>query len=57
MTKIRALWCLNVNMVVGFGPNLGPALWPMAKPINYDVLTMSGGLFPTTHDETVQIIH
>ena len=27
-------WCLNVNLVIGFGPNLGLALWPRAKPIN-----------------------
>ena len=26
-------WCLNVNIVIGFGPNLGLALWPRAKPI------------------------
>ena len=26
--------CLNVNLVIGFGPNLGLALWPRAKPIN-----------------------
>ena len=25
--------CLNVNLVIGFGPNLGLALWPGAKPI------------------------
>ena len=28
------IWCLNVNIVIGFGPNLGLALWPRAKPIN-----------------------
>ena len=27
-------WFLNVNLVIGFGPNLGLALWPRAKPIN-----------------------
>ena len=27
-------WCLNVDIVIGFGPNLGLALWPRAKPIN-----------------------
>ena len=27
-------WCLNVNLVIGFGPNLGLAFWPRAKPIN-----------------------
>ena len=27
-------WCLNVNLVIGFGPNLDLALWPRAKPIN-----------------------
>ena len=27
------MWCLNVNLVIGFGPNLGLALWPGAKPI------------------------
>ena len=27
-------WCLNVNLVMGFGPNLGLAFWPRAKPIN-----------------------
>ena len=26
--------CLNVNLVIGFGPNLGLALWPRAKPFN-----------------------
>ena len=26
--------CLNVNLVIGFGPSLGLALWPRAKPIN-----------------------
>ena len=26
-------WCLNVNLVIGFGPSLGLALWPRAKPI------------------------
>ena len=25
--------CLNVNLVIGFGPSLGLALWPRAKPI------------------------
>ena len=25
--------CLNVNLVIGFGPNLGLELWPRAKPI------------------------
>ena len=27
-------WCLNVYLVIGFGPNLGLALWPRAMPIN-----------------------
>ena len=27
-------WCLNVNLVIGFCPSLGLALWPRAKPIN-----------------------
>ena len=31
--------CLNVNLVIGFGPNPGLALWPRAKPINYPVVT------------------
>ena len=31
-------WCLNVNLVIGFGPNLDLALWPRAKPINFDTL-------------------
>ena len=26
-------WCLNVDLVIGFGPSLGLALWPRAKPI------------------------
>ena len=26
--------CLNVNLVIGFGPSLGLAFWPRAKPIN-----------------------
>ena len=28
------MWCLNVDLVIGFGANLGLALWPRAKPIN-----------------------
>ena len=24
-----------MNLVIGFGPSLGLALWPRAKPINY----------------------
>ena len=27
-------WCLNVDIVIGFVPNLALALWPRAKPIN-----------------------
>ena len=26
-------WCLYANIVTGFGPSLGLALWPRAKPI------------------------
>ena len=33
-------WCLNVNLVIGFGSNLGLALWPRAKPINSAPLTV-----------------
>ena len=29
--------CLNVNLVIGFGPSLGLALWPRAKPINTQI--------------------
>ena len=29
--------CLNVNLLIGFGPFLGLALWPRAKPINRQV--------------------
>ena len=34
-------WCLNVDLVIGFGPNLGLALWPRAKPINSQILTLN----------------
>ena len=33
--------CLNVNLVIGFGPSLGLALWPRAKPIKNDVVWRS----------------
>ena len=33
-------WCLNVNLVIGFGPSLNLALWPRAKPINSAPLTV-----------------
>ena len=33
-------WCLNVNLVIGFGPSLDLALWPRAKPINSAPLTV-----------------
>ena len=30
----------RVNLVIGFGSNLGLALWPRAKPINSAPLTV-----------------
>ena len=33
-------WCLNVNLVIGFGPSLGLALWPRAKPIKKKKFTV-----------------
>ena len=38
-------WCLNENLVIGFGPNLGLALWPRAKPINVQILELVQTLF------------
>ena len=31
-------WCLNANLVIGFGPSLGLGLQLRAKPINYCTL-------------------
>ena len=36
------IWCLNVNIVIGFGPNLDLALLPRAKLVKIKHLGGSG---------------